>query len=88
VAANYGAIKPVDPLWHRRDVLVRVRCEACGHARLLRLGDWAVLFRLSPEMPLYRFESRLRCSRCGTRKAIMEFPRGALSRPDLAPRAG
>ena len=46
-----------------------LRCNACGHDLLVPAVDWASGCGVDPETPLFTIARRLRCERCGERKA-------------------
>jgi hypothetical protein len=64
MAANMGKPCPVDPLWYRRDCLLRITC-GCSRQLKERVGDFEARHRLRADLKFYEVIRRLRCSRYG-----------------------
>ena len=67
VAANMRDPKPVDPLWYRPHLSLRVRC-GCGRCVWVRPRDAAMRAGYSDELKIHEVLSRLACRECGRRQ--------------------
>lgn len=52
-----GSPKPVDPLWYRKSMFLRVLCS-CGHQNSIPIMDLIRQQRLDPDMRLYQLIPR------------------------------
>lgn len=66
MAANYNRPKPIDPIWYRRNYLLRIAC-GCGRRVEVTLGAFAAERSIPANMQIYRLIARLRCRQCGRR---------------------
>jgi hypothetical protein len=46
-----------------------LRCNACGHDLIVPAVEWSASRTVPADMPLLLIARRLRCERCGERKA-------------------
>lgn len=74
MAANYHRPKPIDPIWYRRNYLLRISC-VCGRRLETPLGAFAAERSISADTQIYRLIERLRCREC-QRRPFADVVRG------------
>ncbi len=72
--ADYGAPKPIDPIWYQPHSWLRIECR-CGRTLSQRLVGFAMENQVSDRQKIHRMIARLRCSSCGERPPLAEVTR-------------